>query len=588
MNRNKFMIHTWLVVAMLASVCLLVPASVHAAISQQERNALLDLFNGTNGSGWKSSTTSENISSISRDGGTHIVTLVFPGQTNWTTGYSIVVAGVQPASTTTDDFDGTYSILTASYDSGTGVTTLTYNQGTGNTGSGTPGIGTVTYSSGSSTGTVGWSGQAGTECGWYGVTCNSGQTSVTAINLSDNHLSGTIPSTLGNLSNLQELNLSGNQLSGPIPAALDNLTNLQHLDLSGNQLSGLIPSRVGLRANLLFLNLSANELSGSIPSSLDIFANLQELYLSANQLSGPIPSELGNLVSLQRLYLPANQLSGPLPSSLGSLTNLQELVLFGNQLSGPIPSSLGNLVNLQKLILFGNQLNGPLGSAFTYSIPPGGAYVFQTDASPSAANVGWVALTPSGGTLTPVGAGIFQFSKDGVLVTESGVPSAALTTHARIFVDASGNHDTGLALANPGNGPVSVGLTAFQQDGATKAGTSTGPVVLAPDGHMAAFVDQLVSGLPPGFQGVLDVASNSPFAALTLRSLVNGRGDFLLTTFPVADMTQPAPIPAIFPQIANGDGFTTEFILLSAGSSGAETVSFFGDQGTPLPLDLTH
>ncbi len=91
--------------------------------------------------------TSKNISSISRDGGTHIVTLTFSGQTSWATGFQILVSGVQRASGV-DAFDGTYSISTISYDSTAGLTTLTYNQGAGNTGTGTPNTGTVTYCTG--------------------------------------------------------------------------------------------------------------------------------------------------------------------------------------------------------------------------------------------------------------------------------------------------------------------------------------------------------------------------------------------------------------------------------------------------------
>ncbi len=101
---------------------------------------------------------------------------------------------------------------------------------------------------------------------------------------------------------------------------------------------------------------------------------------------------------------------------------------------------------------------------------------------------------------------------------------------------------------------------------------------------MAAFADQLISYLPADFQGVLDIASDSPFAALTLRSLVNERFDFLLTTFPVADVNEPAPFPIIFPQIADGGGYRTEFILISAGLSSSATVGFFDDEGAPLAI----
>jgi len=234
------------------------------------------------------------------------------------------------------------------------------------------------------------------------------------------------------------------------------------------------------------------------------------------------------------------------------------------------------------------QVGGPMASSFPYSIAPGGAYVFQTDASPATANAGWMILIPNSGSATPAGGGIFQCSRGGMLVTESGIPSAMPTTHARIYVDMSKGHDTGLALGNPGNAQANVTLTAFLPDGTTPIGTSLGSIQLVSGGHFASFVDQQITGLPPDFRGVVDIASDSPVAALTLRSLVNGRGDFLLTTFPVADLNQPAPSPVFIPQFADGGGFTTEFILLSAGQSSSAVIAYFGDSGLSLTLSLSQ
>ena len=78
--------------------------------------------------------------------------------------------------------------------------------------------------------------------------------------------------------------------------------------------------------------------------------------------------------------------------------------------------------------------------------------------------------------------------------------------------------------------------------------------------------------------------SSSPFVALTLRSLTNSRGNFLLTTFPIADATQPAPTPIIFPQISDGGGYITEFILLNPGGASNMILSFYGEDGTPLAV----
>jgi len=72
------------------------------------------------------------------------------------------------------------------------------------------------------TNNTGWLGAPGTECGWFGVTCDPTETAVIYISLGSNQLSGSIPVELGNLSSLEWLYLHSNQLSGSIPAELGN------------------------------------------------------------------------------------------------------------------------------------------------------------------------------------------------------------------------------------------------------------------------------------------------------------------------------------------------------------------------------
>ncbi len=231
-----------------------------------------------------------------------------------------------------------------------------------------------------------------------------------------------------------------------------------------------------------------------------------------------------------------------------------------------------------------NQVGGASGSSFKYSIPGRGIYIFRSDGSPSQAHVGWVKLTPDGGQASPAGSGLFAYNPGNVLLSESGIPAAVSTTHARVYVDLSGNHNTGLAIANVGTASALISISAFREDGFSPVGTSTGPLQLAGNGHDAKFADQLISDLPAGFRGVLNITSTTPFAALTIRSLDNENHDFLMTTFPVADMTRPASSPIIFPQIVDGDGYVTEVILLSPMSASSSTLSFVDDSGVPLKL----
>ena len=191
---------------------------------------------------------------------------------------------------------------------------------------------------------------------------------VKSINLNNNQLSGTIPSTIGNLTNLGTLILSNNQLSGTIPSTIGSLSSLLSLYLNNNLLSGTIPSTMGNLANLGAFILFNNQLNGTIPATIGNLTNLLTLLLDNNQLSGTIPSTIGSLSNLMSLDLSSNQLNGTIPATIGNLTNLGFLNLNANKLNGTIPSIIGNLSSLVTLSLSNNQLNGTIPDAIG-SIP---------------------------------------------------------------------------------------------------------------------------------------------------------------------------------------------------------------------------
>lgn len=208
------------------------------------------------------------------------------------------------------------------------------------------------------------------------------------LGLEYNELTGPIPVELGGLAKLRVLRLQENALSGGIPASLGNITGLDSLELQGNALTGSIPASLGSLGDLILLNLNGNDLSGAIPATLGNLTSLHYLVAGGNALGGPLPASLGNLTGLKGLYLPDNAIGGPIPPELGNLTALHTLNLGGNQLTGAIPASLAQLDGLWHLVLEGNQLAGvvPVSvAALGESIPltctfvPGNAGVYLPD-----------------------------------------------------------------------------------------------------------------------------------------------------------------------------------------------------------------
>ena len=97
-------------------------------------------------------------------------------------------------------------------------------------------------------------------------------------------------------------------LKGHFPREIENCTSITGLDLSDNELTGTIPSDISLLLSYVTsLDLSSNNFSGEIPKSIVNCTYLSVLRLDNNQLTGFIPPEINQLPAL-RTFSVANNL----------------------------------------------------------------------------------------------------------------------------------------------------------------------------------------------------------------------------------------------------------------------------------------
>jgi hypothetical protein len=206
----------------------------------------------------------------------------------------------------------------------------------------------------------GWTWDNQTTCEWFGISCTNDL--VTAINLADCGLSGTLSPDLGLLTSLRNFDVSNNAISGTLPGdGLAALTDLQLLYLYGNNFSGTLPALWSSLSNLTDVRLFNNSFTGTLPAAWSALPYLSTLWLSGNRLTGTLPAAFSALTQLTLFDVNRNgNLVGTLPSSWSAITNLGTVGLRGNQFIGTLPVSWGNLSSLSSLQVDDNLLSGSL------------------------------------------------------------------------------------------------------------------------------------------------------------------------------------------------------------------------------------
>ena len=180
----------------------------------------------------------------------------------------------------------------------------------------------------------------------------------------NNQVKGSIPESIGGLSELQVLLLQETGVSGQLPSGLGKLKNLINLQVFDTNITGDLKwleelAKSSPSSPLEILWLQNTSLSGSIPPAIGGLSKLAELvpffiaFLRGDSFTTP-------LFFLPRVKLHDTELHGTLPPDIGKLPNLRVLLAFNTNLEGEIPEQLGRDVSLLYLHLWNTKLEGTL------------------------------------------------------------------------------------------------------------------------------------------------------------------------------------------------------------------------------------
>lgn len=150
--------------------------------------------------------------------------------------------------------------------------------------------------------------------------------SIARLDLSLNGIT-TVPSWIGEFSQLYSLNLNNNRIE-KIEPGIERITGLQELSLYKNNLKD-VPSMLYQMRSFRVVDLYYNHIS-TLSADVANWKNLEIFYLANNEVYS-LPEELGTLTNLRELYLHHNRLS-TLPVSIGRLTSLNVLRINNNNI----------------------------------------------------------------------------------------------------------------------------------------------------------------------------------------------------------------------------------------------------------------
>ena len=222
-----------------------------------------------------------------------------------------------------------------------------------------------------------------------------------------------------------------------------------------------------------------------------------------------------------------------------------------------------------------------------YSVNNRGGVSLTSAGSAETLSVGYARIQPSVGATTPSGLAIFGFRQNGILISEAGVPAAPLVQEGRLFAEVNGPVNTGLAIANPGDGAATINFFFTDRDGMN---FGSGTFELGAHQQTAKFLDQEPFSGGNSVLGTFTFSSSAPISVIALRGFTNEQSEFLMTTLPVAPLSSTSSDTIYFPHFADGGGWTTQVVLINpTDSTVTGTVGFLGSgSGTmaALPVDL--
>jgi hypothetical protein len=202
--------------------------------------------------------------------------------------------------------------------------------------------------------------------------------------------------------------------------------------------------------------------------------------------------------------------------------------------------------------------------------------------------IGYVKLLSDSASTSPAAVAILGWHNNGVLISETTLPSSATIESGRIFAEFEGPANTAVAMANPTNEEAVI--TFFFTD-ASGNDFGAGSLSLLPHHQFAAYLTDAIFGLSAELCGTFTFSSSIPIAVLALNTRFNERSELLMSTIPISPLGDGiASGTLLFPRFNTSSRSSVEVIMMNPSDMALSgTARFFGmrtNSQNAFPIDV--
>lgn len=169
-----------------------------------------------------------------------------------------------------------------------------------------------------------------------------------------NNMEGTLPESVGNLTECEYFNIKQNRFVGELPDTWANMGELKWLSIGGQRHDLDIESKSG----------NTNDHRGGDGAYGKEFEE-------TNEFTGPLPASIGDMQKIEVIEIRRQFLTGTLPAHWGNATTIRGIFLNNqkgrNPLAGELPGEWSALVNIEQLHLQNDESGRSNGDGFNGS-----------------------------------------------------------------------------------------------------------------------------------------------------------------------------------------------------------------------------